>query len=97
MDARRQAVSVFVDIEVIIDRDARSARLALAALDARLTTPRTPDSLRYIGTASGLAGLIVDIHVLGIADGVALLPLVEPDGQERIVNGVLPLLLGARS
>jgi hypothetical protein len=48
--------------------------------------------LRYVGTPRGLAGFIADVHTLGIADGVTLLPLRAADNADRIINDVLPTL-----
>jgi hypothetical protein len=87
-DAATRGRPVLVDVEVLIDRDAASARNTLAALDA--TGP--PETLRYVGTSRGLAGLIADIHILNIADGVMLLPLTQADVVDRIVDEVFPLL-----
>ena len=47
----------------------------------------TPD-----GTPRGLAGFIADLHTLGFADGVTLLPLRAADNADRIINEVLPML-----
>lgn len=64
--ARGEAVpAVYLDVEVIIDRSA--ARAFSVADDHR------PESVRYVGTPRGLAGLISDVRRLGIADGVVLL------------------------
>ncbi|HJT94177.1 MAG TPA: hypothetical protein VJ777_19955 [Mycobacterium sp.] len=83
-------VSVLVDIEVMIHEDARSAREALHGLSDSWSAPHRK-SLAYVGTVNGLAGLIADIHVLRIADGVTLVPLAAPV-IERIVDMVLPQL-----
>jgi arginine repressor len=66
------------NVEYMIVQDSRSARTSLAILDSALRTVRRPASLLYIGTPSGLAGLIADIDTLGIADGVMVRPLVVP-------------------
>lgn len=84
--------SVLLDIEVMIDHDAGSARNALAALDTVLDGPRARRSLLYVGTPSGLAGLIADIHVLRLADGVTLFPLTVSGVVDQILDEVLPLL-----
>ncbi|MGI9125947.1 MAG: hypothetical protein ACR2JM_14505 [Mycobacterium sp.] len=78
---------VVVDIEVVIAADARSAR---AMVPANLGSPGTPTML-YVGTPAGLAGLIADIHALGIADGAVLIP--RKDGQTGLIaDAVLPVL-----
>jgi alkanesulfonate monooxygenase SsuD/methylene tetrahydromethanopterin reductase-like flavin-dependent oxidoreductase (luciferase family) len=80
---------VLIDVEVVIDRDAASARKTLATLESTPEGPPRP--LRYVGTPRGLAGLIADIHVLDIADGVVLLPLAE-GVVGLIVDEVIPML-----
>jgi hypothetical protein len=82
--------TVFVDIEVLVDIDARTALRAADQLG-----PNSSDDgqrLRYVGTPRGLAGYIADLHTLGIADGVTLLPLRAADNAERIIKNVLPIL-----
>ncbi|TQF75017.1 LLM class flavin-dependent oxidoreductase [Rhodococcus spelaei] len=86
------SVTVLVDVEVLLADDHHSARRELARLDARLARPRVPDSIFYVGTASGLTGLIADIRAAGVADGVTLLPLVLPRVLDRVVDDVLPEL-----
>lgn len=66
----RPGVPVLVDIQVMIAPDSRSAR---AAMD--LVSPFTADTLVYVGTPAGLAGLVTDVHALGIADGAVFIPL----------------------
>jgi hypothetical protein len=39
-----------------------------------------------------LAGYIADLHTLGIADGVTLIPVRAADSAQRIINDVLPML-----
>lgn len=56
-----------VDITVVVDDDFRSAQKQFVELDG------SADSLRYAGTLDGLAGLIADIYVTGVADGVTLI------------------------
>jgi alkanesulfonate monooxygenase SsuD/methylene tetrahydromethanopterin reductase-like flavin-dependent oxidoreductase (luciferase family) len=88
-------VPTLLDVEVMIAQDSRSARTSLAILDSALRTVRRPASLLYVGTPSGLAGLIADIHTLGIADGVILRPLVVPGVLSHILDEVLPALCRA--
>lgn len=66
-----QAVAVFLDLDVHVARDARTARSELATLSSTGSDSR----VRYIGTVSGLSGLLNDIAAVGVADGVTLLPL----------------------
>ena len=89
-EAGRKGCTVFVDIEVLVDHDARTAMRAVEQL--RQTSPAFGSALRYAGTPRGLAGFIADLHTLGIADGVTLLPLRAADNADRIINDVLPML-----
>ena len=85
-------VSVLVDIYVAIAGDAHIARTVLAATGGA----GAAQSLLYVGTPTGLAGLITDIHALGLADGAVLIPLL-PGVGELIAGEVMPALrsLGA--
>jgi alkanesulfonate monooxygenase SsuD/methylene tetrahydromethanopterin reductase-like flavin-dependent oxidoreductase (luciferase family) len=89
-EAGQEGCTVFVDVEVLVDRDVRSAMRAAAQLGQNSSD--TGSALRYVGTPRGLAGFIADLHTLGIADGVTLLPLRAADNAERIINDVLPIL-----
>jgi alkanesulfonate monooxygenase SsuD/methylene tetrahydromethanopterin reductase-like flavin-dependent oxidoreductase (luciferase family) len=80
-------VDVVADIDVIIADEARTARAMLEA-DTRETWPGT---LLYVGTPSGLASLITDMHALGIADGAMLLPRTA-EVADLIRDAVLPVL-----
>ena len=71
---------------MLVDTDVRAAMHAAEQLGAGAET------LRYAGTPRGLAGFIADLHTLGIADGVTLLPLRAADNADRIINDVLPML-----
>ena len=87
-EAGRQGCTVFVDIEVLVDPDARTAM----GRQLGQTSSAFGSALRYAGTPRGLAGFIADLHTLGIADGVTLLPLRAADNADRIINDVLPML-----
>ncbi|WP_157978611.1 MULTISPECIES: hypothetical protein [Nocardia] len=88
-------VSVLVEIAVMIARDAPAARDRLARLDAYLEQPWIPDSLSYVGTPTGLAGLLTDLHSVGVADGVVLQPMLLPEVLEHIAFDTLPRLESA--
>jgi hypothetical protein len=88
-------VPTLLDVEVMVAQDSRSARTSLAILDSAQRTVRRPASLLYVGTPTGLAGLIADIHTLGIAGGVVLRPLVVPGVVFHILDEVLPALYPA--
>ncbi|MCZ4562832.1 hypothetical protein O4160_18475 [Rhodococcus sp. IEGM 1401] len=83
------STAVFLDLEIHIAADARTARREFAALDA----PSSPSSIRYVGTPAGLASLISDVTAADVADGVTLTVLGDVARQSVLINnGVLPLL-----
>jgi hypothetical protein len=88
-EAGAEGCTVFVDIEVLVDGDARTAMWAAEQLGQ---TAAFDSALRYVGTPRGLAGFIADLHTLGIADGVTLIALRAADSAQRIINDVLPVL-----
>jgi hypothetical protein len=88
-EAGAEGCTVFVDIEVLIDGDARTAMRAAEQLGQ---SSAFDSALRYVGTPRGLAGFIADLHTLGIADGVTLLPLRAADNADRIIHDMLPAL-----
>lgn len=79
---------VIADINVVIADEARCARAALA----ESTDLSAADTLLYVGTASGLAGLIADMYALRLTDGAMLIPLLGQEMLELIRNEVLPRL-----
>ncbi|MGU3497785.1 hypothetical protein [Mycobacterium sp. C31M] len=84
--AHSPTAGIVVDIDVMIAHDAAAARAALARRGGH--DGRT---LLYVGTPIGLAGLIADIHALGLADGAVLQPL--DDGVPDLIrDAVLPEL-----
>lgn len=83
----RPDVDIVADIEIVIAADARTARSLMGGTIA----DRTEDTMLYVGTPSGLAGLIADIHALGIADGAVLIPKAA-GAAELVRDAVLPLL-----
>jgi alkanesulfonate monooxygenase SsuD/methylene tetrahydromethanopterin reductase-like flavin-dependent oxidoreductase (luciferase family) len=84
----RPDVDVLVDIEVVIARDARTARAIVRESDVH----HAGDTLLYVGTPAGLAGLIADIQALGIAEGAVLIPLAGVGVADLIRLEVLPEL-----
>lgn len=78
---------VAADIDAVIASDAATARALLAQSDGE----RHSGALLYVGTPTGLAGLVADIYALGIADGAVLIPR-APGVGELIRNAVLPAL-----
>lgn len=85
--AESPEVDVVVDIDVMIAPVAAAAREAMAG---RQTD--AGGTLLYVGTPTGLAGLIADIHALDIADGAVLVPLAEHGVVELIRSAVIPEL-----
>lgn len=86
----RNDVEVILDITVAVASDFRSVR-DLAALD--------DGTLRYAGTVDGLTGLISDIEVAGVADGVTLISGSPRVDLRRLGQDVLERLVlrGAKS
>jgi hypothetical protein len=82
--------AVLADIEVAVAGDARSAREGVAAAGG------APDHevLQYVGTVAGLAGLVSDLYVLGLADGAVLIPIAGPMTGEQIRADLLRELCG---
>ena len=76
--------SMDVLIPVYMELDPRSLTLAGGDEPDRQT-------LLYVGTPAGLAGLIADIHALNIADGAVLIPRAA-GVAELIPEAVLPVL-----
>ncbi|TAM72275.1 hypothetical protein [Mycobacterium sp.] len=79
---------VLADINVAIAGDARSAR---SALEKRTDLP-ADNTLLYVGTPVGLAGLVADLYALHITDGAVLIPLLGRETLELIRNEVVPEL-----
>jgi predicted signal transduction protein with EAL and GGDEF domain len=79
---------VYLDIEVLIQRDTASAFTALAELPE--PEVGSPNPLRYIGTPRGLAGLIADVQRLGIADAVVLMPLAGSRVADLMLDELSP-------
>jgi hypothetical protein len=81
-----------LEIDVLVADDAAAARGELL----RLGESKTGDTVRYIGTPTGLATLILDIYVADVADAVILRPLDIGAGEslsvELLVEKVLPLI-----
>lgn len=85
-------VSIMVDVEVLIADQVAPAMHHLADLENTLAGPYRPTSVMYVGTVQGLVGLLEDIQVLDIADGVTLLALPAGNAGPEIVDEVVALL-----
>ncbi|MBJ7337570.1 hypothetical protein [Mycolicibacterium sp.] len=93
--AEQPGVAVLADIDVMIAHDAHAAREAMDAVSGE----GNAGTLLYVGTSVGLAGLIADIHALGLADGAVLKPLAIGTVLPLIHDELLPALytMGAMS
>ena len=78
------AVSAILDITVVVDDDFRSAQRQLAEIGADQS-----DSLAYAGTLDGLASLIADVFVAGVADGVTLIPVLPQQDARALGEATL--------
>lgn len=90
------SIRILVDVSVMIDVDvdARSARKKLMKFDITRSEPRKRGSLEYVGTPSGLAGLVSDISAAGVADGVTIKPL-QPIVFRGLVEQTIPILVAS--
>ncbi|AKK30893.1 hypothetical protein [Mycobacterium sp. EPa45] len=75
-------VAVVLDLAVSVADDPRTALAAFADYgDA--------DGVRYAGTLDGLAGLVADLYVAGVADGVTLMPVGPGDDLQLRARAAL--------
>jgi hypothetical protein len=74
-------VAVILDITVAIAADYRSARHAMPRIDG--------DTLHYAGTIDGLAGLVGDIFMADVADGVTIIPASPEQDMRRLADEAL--------
>ncbi|OSC32273.1 hypothetical protein B8W69_00260 [Mycobacterium vulneris] len=72
---RTAGVAVLVDLEALTAEQAGTARAQMMRHDEARGVVHRGESLRYVGTPAGLAGLIGDIYAADVADGVTLRPL----------------------
>lgn len=86
------SVSVVLDIDTLLAADASTALRRLGELDNLLPEPRVAESVPYIGTAEGLVGLIADLRLAEVADGVTLRPLELDNTLARILGEVMSAL-----
>ncbi|GAA1482722.1 hypothetical protein GCM10009624_31620 [Gordonia sinesedis] len=87
---------VALEIEVVIAADAASAR-AVAGTHAEPTAhagrevgDRVGETVRYIGTPSGLISLIRDVYAAEVADAVLIVPLDGSATTALVRENVLP-------
>ena len=80
-EARRRRRRLPADVPVVLDVAvalAEDSRTALTAISGHADD----STVQYAGTVDGLAGLVADLYVAGVADGVTLIP-VTPDEDVR--------------
>jgi alkanesulfonate monooxygenase SsuD/methylene tetrahydromethanopterin reductase-like flavin-dependent oxidoreductase (luciferase family) len=80
-------VRLVLQLEVALDRAARTGQERLAELDAHQPW-RTDRHARYVGDAGGLTRLIVSLA--GIVDGIRILPAVLEIDLDEVGRAVLP-------
>jgi hypothetical protein len=81
--ARGDDVAVILDVTVAVAGDFRSARSVLGPAE---------HTVHYAGTIDGLAGLVSDIAMAGVADGVTLIPASPRQDLRDLGLDVLRLL-----
>ena len=74
-------VAVILDITVAVGADFRSARDAMPSPD--------DDTLHYAGTIDGLAGLVADIFMAEVADGVTFIPASPEQNMRELADAAL--------
>ena len=74
-------VAVILDITVAVAADFRSARNSMPTADA--------DTLHYAGTIDGLAGLVADIFMADVADGVTFIPASPQQDMRELADAAL--------
>jgi hypothetical protein len=74
-------VAVILDITVAVAADFRSARDAMPSVD--------DGTLHYAGTIDGLAGLVADIFMADVADGVTFIPASPEQDVRELADAAL--------
>jgi hypothetical protein len=74
-------VAVILDITVAVAGDFRSARKSMTTTNSH--------TLQYAGTIDGLAGLVADIFMAGVADGVTLIPASPHQDVREVADAAL--------
>jgi alkanesulfonate monooxygenase SsuD/methylene tetrahydromethanopterin reductase-like flavin-dependent oxidoreductase (luciferase family) len=90
------SVPVLLDVETLLAPNEEQARRRRGRLDEWAYGPA--ETLRCVGTAEQLAGVLDEAVAGGAADGVTLVPLALPSGLRAIAEQLVPLLVerGAR-
>lgn len=74
-------VAVILDVIVAVAADFRAARDAMPDVG--------DDTLHYAGTIDGLAGLVADIFMADVADGVTFIPASPEQDMRRLADAAL--------
>jgi hypothetical protein len=74
-------VAVILDITVAVAADFRSARDAMPSVD--------DGTFHYAGTIDGLAGLVADIFMADVADGVTFIPASPEQDVRELADAAL--------
>ncbi len=74
-------VAVILDVTVAVAADFRTARNAMPSIDG--------GTLHYAGTIEGLAGLVGDIFVADVADGVTFIPASPAQDMAELAGAAL--------
>ena len=72
---------MILDITVAVADDFRSARNSMTDLGT--------DTLHYAGTMDGLAGLVADIYLADVADGVTFIPASPQLDVRKVADATL--------
>lgn len=91
-----ERVAVLLDVETLLG-DRAAERLGELDRLAPAGAGLAPATLRHVGDAAGLAGLLRDAVAERAADGFVLAPLALPSGLDEIVDDLLPALGAAWS
>lgn len=84
-----ESASILLEVEAVIAETYNQARRKLAESDGPAAEQLT---IRYVGTAVGLAGLIADIAAAEVADGVVIAPVPMSDAPTLILEQTIPWL-----
>ena len=74
-------MAVILDVIVAVAADFRAARDAMPDVG--------DDTLHYAGTIDGLAGLVADIFMADVADGVTFIPASPEQDMRRLAYAAL--------
>jgi hypothetical protein len=85
-----ESPSILLEVEAVVAETYGQARARLADADGTVHSEQL--TIRYVGTAVGLAGLIADIAAADVADGVVISPVPLSDAPTLILEQTIPWL-----